>query len=134
MSITGECFCGAVRYQVEGKLKDARSCHCSKCRKAFSSQASAYALVEPDTFIWLSGEEYLTTYTGKQGAGKQFCRVCGSMLTGVFDGKVHGVALGCLNGDPDVKLAMHIFVASKAAWETIADDIPQYQQGPPENQ
>ena len=38
MSITGECFCGEVRYQVTGKLHDARSCHCSRCRKAFSLQ------------------------------------------------------------------------------------------------
>ncbi|MFT5505765.1 MAG: hypothetical protein ACI8XC_003488, partial [Gammaproteobacteria bacterium] len=29
MPITGECFCGSVKYQVEGKLRDAKSCHCS---------------------------------------------------------------------------------------------------------
>ena len=43
--ITGECFCGKVKYQIDGRLRDARSCHCSRCRKAFSAQASAYALV-----------------------------------------------------------------------------------------
>lgn len=41
--ITGECFCGEITYQVSGKLRDAKSCHCSRCRKAFASQASAYA-------------------------------------------------------------------------------------------
>jgi len=26
--ITGECFCGEVKYQINGVLRDARSCHC----------------------------------------------------------------------------------------------------------
>ena len=54
MAITGECFCGEIKYRVNGVLRDARSCHCSRCRKAFSSQASAYALVEPEEFEDLS--------------------------------------------------------------------------------
>ena len=106
MPITGECFCGAVRYEIEGRLRDARSCHCSRCRKAFSAQASAYALVEPDALTWVTGEELLTSYIGKHGAGLMFCRVCGSTLCGVLDGAVHGVTLGCVNGDPDVELGM----------------------------
>ena len=131
MPITGECFCGAVRYKIEGRLREARSCHCSRCRKAFSAQASAYALVEPGTFSWVSGKELLTSYIGKHGAGLMFCRVCGSTLCGVVDGKVHGVTLGCVNGDPDVELDMHIFVGSKANWEMIPEGVPQYQEGPP---
>jgi len=86
-------------------------------------------LVEPSEFTWLSGEELLTSYIGKHGAGKQFCSVCGSTLCGVVNGTVHGVTLGCLNGDPDIKLDMHIFVGSKAKWETIAEGVPQYQEG-----
>lgn len=52
MTINGSCFCGAIRYQAGGKLRDARSCHCSMCRKAFSSAASAYAVVNSDSFEW----------------------------------------------------------------------------------
>ena len=62
MARTGECFCGKVTYRINGKLRDARSCHCSRYRKAFSSQASAYAEVAPETFEWLTGENLLTTY------------------------------------------------------------------------
>ena len=133
MPITGECFCGKVSYQVNGKLRDARSCHCSRCRKAFSSQASAYALVDANEFQWLSGETSLTSYSGKQGFGLQFCKVCGSTLCGIYHGKIHGITLGCVNGDPEVELGRHIFVGSKAKWETIPEGVPQYQEGPPEN-
>lgn len=133
MEITGECFCGKVTYQVNGKLRDARSCHCSRCRKAFSSQASAYALVDPTEFRWLSGEELLTSYVGSIGFGMQFCSICGSTLCGTFAGEIHGVTLGCLNGDPEIELGMHIHVGSKAKWETIPEGVPQFQEGPPED-
>lgn len=129
MTISGECFCGDIKYQVNGKLRDARSCHCSRCRKAFNSQASAYALVEPAEFKWLSGEDQLTSYVGKQGFGLQFCRQCGSTLTGVFNGAVHGVTLGCVNGDPEIEIGKHIYVGSKASWEIMPEGGLQYDEG-----
>ncbi|SMF62940.1 Uncharacterized conserved protein [Alteromonadaceae bacterium Bs31] len=128
MSITGECFCGKIQYSYSGELHDARSCHCSRCRKAFSSQASAYALVDSNSFRWITGESLLTSYVGEHGFGLQFCSKCGSTLVGVFNGDVHGLTLGCLNGNPNVELGRHIYVGSKASWETIAGDVIQYQE------
>lgn len=134
MAITGSCFCGAVTYLIRGTLRNARSCHCSSCRKAFSGQASAYALVDPKEFSWASGEHLLTTYESKHGAGLQFCRVCGSTLCGTFKGQVHGVTLGCTEGDVGIQLDMHIFVGDKASWETLPHDgVPQYEEWPPAN-
>lgn len=133
VAITGECFCGEVEYQVDGKLRDARSCHCSRCRKAFSSQASAYALVEPQEFKWLSGEDLLTSYVGRHGFGLRFCSQCGSTLCGIINGTIHGVTLGCVNDDPEIELGKHIYVGSKAKWEVIPEGVPQYKEGAPEN-
>ncbi|QFU22732.1 GFA family protein [Shewanella eurypsychrophilus] len=133
MAITGECFCGAAKYRIDGKLHDARSCHCSRCRKAFSAQASAYAIVESKAFNWISGEKFLTSFVGEHGFGLQFCSKCGSTLSGIYKGVVHGVTLGCVNGDPDIKLGKHIYVGSKASWEVIAEGVPQYDEAPPEN-
>jgi len=131
MTVKGSCFCGAVTYKIDGKLRDARSCHCSRCRKAFSAQASAYALVDPDTFSWQTGESLLTTYASTSGAGLQFCSICGSTLCGVYEGSVNGVTLGCVDDDPEVVMGMHIFVGSKASWEIIPAGIPQYEEWPP---
>ncbi|GAA0478515.1 GFA family protein [Parasphingorhabdus litoris] len=131
MSITGECFCGKINYEVSGELRDARSCHCSRCRKAFSSQASAYALVDANDFKWVTGEQHLATYESNHGFGLQFCSKCGSTLCGIFNGAVHGVTLGCVNGDPRVEISQHIFVGSKAPWELIPEGVKTFDEGPP---
>jgi len=129
LTVTGECFCGEVKYRVNGKLFDARSCHCSRCRKAFSSQASAYALVNHEEFEWVGGESFLKSYTNQNGYGLQFCSQCGSTLCGIFDGVVHGVTLGCVNGDPQIGPIKHIYVGSKAKWETIPGGLIQFDEG-----
>ena len=133
MPINGSCFCGAVTYKIDGKLRDARSCHCSMCRKAFSSQASAFARLNTDEFSWLTGENLLSTYESKTGSGIHFCSKCGSTLCGTNEGKVIGVTLGCVEGDPNIEIGMHIFVGSKATWEIISEGAPQYEEWPPKN-
>ena len=131
MAITGGCFCGQVTYKIEGELKEAQSCHCSMCRKAFSGAGSAFAFINREEFQWTSGKELLTSYRSREGAGLMFCKVCGSTLCGTHQDKVIGVTLGCLDGDPDITLSRHIFVGSKAGWDVIGGDAPQYDEWPP---
>ena len=111
---------------------NARSCHCSRCRKAFSSAASAYAEIDNTKFEWIAGDNLLTHFSANEEWGKFFCSKCGSMLCGTHNEKVHGVALGCLNDQPDVTLDMHIFVGSKANWEEMPQGTTkQFDEFPP---
>ncbi len=125
--ITGECFCGAVTYKISSPLVNARSCHCSRCRKAFSGAGSAYAEVSsPDGFSWVRGRELLSTFSTHEDWGMQFCSRCGTTLCGTYRGTIHGVTLGTVNGDPGVQIEKHIFVASKAPWDHIGGSAPQF--------
>jgi hypothetical protein len=128
MTIKGGCLCTAIRYEITGSLVDARSCHCSRCRKVFSGAASAYAEVRPGEFRWLSGEQSLVQYVNAQGQGIGFCGVCGSTLCGILNEAVHGVTLGTVDGDPGVTIQRHIFVGSKAPWDKIGGDTPHFDE------
>ncbi len=130
MTISGECFCGKISFEIDGVLGETTSCHCSRCRKAFSSQASAAANVDPERFRWVSGEDLLTSYVGEHGFGISFCGNCGSTLCTTFQGCVYQITLGCVNGDPGVSIDRHIFVGSKASWEIIPEGVLAFEQGP----
>jgi hypothetical protein len=131
MTLTGGCFCGCVRYQIEAPLGPGRSCHCSRCRKAFSGTGSAYSEVAPGSFSWTKGEDNLSWFETTPGWGLCFCRTCGSTLCGTSQGTVHGVTLGSVDGDPGVQIDMHIFVDSRAPWDHIGGSAPQYAEFPP---
>ncbi|MEM9623973.1 MAG: GFA family protein [Pseudomonadota bacterium] len=134
LMISGECFCGEIKFEIDGVLGQTTSCHCSRCRKAFSAQASAAARVEPGQFRWVAGADKLASYVGEHGFGIGFCSRCGSTLCTLYEGAVYQVTLGCVNGDPQVGIDRHIFVGSKAAWETFPEDLPPgtaaYAEGP----
>lgn len=124
--ITGECFCGELKYQIDEPIQDATFCHCSRCRKAFGGAGSSFSIVTDGAFSWLSGENNLQTYVGKEGWGIGFCKKCGSTLCGVYQGKVAGISIGTLNNDPPVKIQKHVYVGSKTCWDVIGGDAPQY--------
>ena len=130
MAIRGSCACGCVSYKIDGNLHDATSCHCSMCRKASGSHASSFALFEPAKFLWLSGEDKLSHYKSSADMGTYFCSVCGSPLAGTYKGQIGWVTLGCIDGDPKLKVEKHIFMGSKAPWETNPNDALQYDEFP----
>jgi hypothetical protein len=127
--IKGECFCSAVKYEIHGSLKNARSCHCTRCRKAFSSASSAFAEIgDSSRFVWTDGEDKVRQYETEKGWGLGFCKVCGSTLCGLYQGAVMGVTLGTIDGDPGVEIEKHIFVGSKAPWDHIGGPAPQFEE------
>lgn len=130
--LEGGCFCGAVRYQIDGPLGSASACHCSRCRKMSGGAASAFVGVPSASKLsWASGEHELTLHTDGKGWGLAFCRICGSTLAGMFDGKVQGVTLGTIDGDPGVQIEKHTFVGSKAPWDHIGGSAPQFEAEAP---
>lgn len=46
---------------------------------------------------------------------------------GLLDGMVHGVTLGCVNGDPEVQIERHIIVDSRATWEVMPTGVTGYK-------
>ena len=87
--------------------------------------------VTPGEFHWTEGENLIARYESSLGAFRIFCKVCGSNLGATEEGRVTLIFLGTVSGDPGVRPAEHIFVASKAPWHEITDDLPQYDEFPP---
>ena len=126
--ISGECFCGKIKYSLEGPLKEGRCCHCSKCRKAFSGTGSAMTFVQENNFKWEAGEKNLKVYANQEGIALGFCFTCGTSLVAQKGNEVFGITLGTLNGDPDVNIKEHIFVGSKACWDKIGGSSPCFDE------
>ena len=124
---TGSCFCGAVKYAVEGDLGRTYYCHCSRCRKTSGSAFSANAVIAPAQFKVLAGEELLTSFIASNGVVRTFCSCCGSHLTVNKDDQMR-LRLGSLDTPLNAVLDMHTFTASKADWFPILDDLPHYDE------
>lgn len=130
--VRGSCLCGGVRYEIIGPLRGALNCHCSMCRKAHGAAFRSRASVNAIDFRWTQGAELVTFYESSPGTHRGFCRVCGSPLLSRFDFEpsYYGLPLGALDDDPGVKPKRHVFVAHKAPWYDITDELPQFPELP----
>jgi hypothetical protein len=128
----GSCLCGAVEYEISGALGPIVFCHCSRCRKASGSAFNAISPVAAANFHIVKGQESLRGYRNNAGVYRMFCGTCGSQLFGKRESapETVRVRIGTLDTPVDAKVSAHIFVGSKAEWDEIHDDVPQYEERP----
>jgi hypothetical protein len=127
-TLSGQCFCGAVRYAVADAFRYAANCHCANCRRTTGSAFKPFAGIARDKLQVTAGDDNLMIF-GDENGNDTHCKTCGSLLYSVVrDGAFVHVAMGTLMDDPSIRPTAHIFVGSKAQWFTITDDLPQYQE------
>jgi hypothetical protein len=123
----GGCLCGAVRFTIAGPIRNIVLCHCSRCRKAQGSAYATNGIVASAEFS-VAGEENLTQFESIPGVFKFFCRICGSPIMSKSAARPESVRvrLGTIDSEITERPMAHIFATSKAAWDEIHDDLPQY--------
>ena len=127
-ALCGGCLCGGVRYEITGPFLRAGHCHCSRCRRHSGAAVCTQGRLLEEHFRLLQGEKLLRNYKTEGHAAKVFCSVCGSSLFGGSwpEGPEVSIRFGTLDGDPGIRPQSHTFVAVKAAWGEITDDLPQH--------
>ena len=121
----GSCLCGTVRWAIEEPFEEMSHCHCSMCRKAHGTPFGTYLIGAKTNFQWLGGEDTITHYESSPGFMRAFCGTCGSVVPDGLEGEMF-VPAGCLDDDPGIRPALHIFFASKAPWHQVADTLPRH--------
>ena len=130
---TGGCLCGAVRYEFAADVTSIQLCHCTMCRRQ-GGHAQAAIAVPRAAFRW-TREDGLAWYRSSATARRPFCERCGSALGFEEDGaaSVHPNVGSLDDGGEGLRLGSHIHVASKGAYYTIDDGLPQFPEGGPDD-
>ncbi|MFO0646818.1 MAG: GFA family protein [Polyangiales bacterium] len=108
-------------------------CHCARCRKAASAAYFSALVTALDGVRFTRGEARLVTYKVPEARffEHRFCATCGSsMPRRSAERGITIVPMGSLDDDPGAHPGAHMFVASKAPWDVITDDLPQHDEYP----
>jgi hypothetical protein len=108
----GGCPCHAVRYTVDGPVRDVIVCHCNACQKAAggpwgasSARREHFTLEDPEALIWEKAA------VSDHDASRAWCRECGFYL--LWDAPARDTvsfAADSLDDPSDLVVAMHIWV------------------------
>lgn len=127
-TLTGGCFCGAVRFEVEGPERFACFCHCHSCQHAAGAPVVAWATYARNRFRITLGSMH--SYHSSHGVTRGICAACGTSISyehvdrpGEID-----LTLNSLDDPSAPVLKAHIWVEDKAPWFEIGDDLPVYEK------
>jgi hypothetical protein len=126
----GGCFCGALRYRVDGPPIDAGYCHCRMCQRASGAPVLAWGHWPRDAFRWLGGGEPAVLVSSAD-CRRLFCGRCGTHLLfrDATDPGVVDLNLATLDDPSAVRPEYHIWTESRIPWFELADALPRYPDG-----
>lgn len=129
---TGSCMCGAVQYQIKGEIGTIIQCHCQRCRKANGTAFATNAPIKAAEFKYLQGEALVKKYQSSPTTQRCFCGECGTPLIAIKSDTpdLYRLRIGSLDTPLEHAPTQHIFVAYKAEWDNICDELPQYDERP----
>jgi hypothetical protein len=132
----GQCLCGTINLKISGTISDIIHCHCSLCRKNSGSAFATNGFINTADFEITSGEDFLTTFAFKPGRNRHFCSKCGSPVfsSNEQDPTRLRLRLGIVDSDIIERPSSHNFVTSKANWEDLKVNLPEYDSFEPNRQ
>lgn len=124
---SGHCYCGSVRFEAAGPVRNLCVCHCESCRRAAGAAFVAWGTVDADHFRILGGD--VTVVRSSAEVERTFCANCGTSLTYRHPLRAAEVDFTLVSLDDPAALApqMHIWVQDKLPWITLSDGLPQFQ-------
>jgi len=123
--IEGSCLCGAVRFSIDGPMRDVLGCHCGQCRKQTGHYWAATSV--PDAALQFQQQDGLAWFEASDTVRRGFCKLCGSTLFWKPGGEGRTVvSAGSLEPGTGLRLTQHVFVKDKGDYYEITDGLPQH--------
>jgi hypothetical protein len=126
----GHCYCGRVRFEASGPVRNLCICHCESCRRAAGAAFVAWGTVNAQDFKIVSGDTSIVRTSAE--AERTFCKHCGSSLTYRHTLRPDELDFTLVLLDDPSALApqIHIWVQDKLPWIKLSDGLPQFQTVP----
>jgi len=133
MQLEGGCYCGDVRFHVDGDALFQGQCHCRECQYASGGHPNAVIGMPDAGFSYTRGTPKRFARSDIDNAvTREFCGECGTQLMALSPGLpgVRLIKVGTLD-DPSVfSPQMAIFLVDKQTFHHVPEGIPTFERGP----
>ena len=129
--ITGGCFCGDLRYELDAPLGLVANCHCGFCRRIHGAPYTTVTFIRADAFRWTLGEPRV--FETPLGNLRSFCPRCASPTCNFQPperGEFASLIVGSLDAPFQQRAWMHVNVESKLPWVDTDDGLPAFDGWP----
>lgn len=137
MTHEGGCACGAVRYLVDGPLRDVLVCHCVDCVAAVGRPWAATAAYRRDLALSSAeGLRWRRAPASDHDASRGRCCRCDTVVFWDAPGRdTVSIGVETLDQAPALVVGGHIWVSQDPGWEPGEEElelaIPVFPRGSP---
>ena len=117
---TGRCLCGKIEFHLPKDSNQITVCHCKMCRTWCGSPLMALNSKGPIKF---KNPENISYYRSSEWAERGFCKECGTNLfCRLVSDDVYNFPVGTLDDDPEMKMALQLFIDQKPEWYNFSEE------------
>ncbi|MBS1174482.1 MAG: aldehyde-activating protein [Burkholderiaceae bacterium] len=129
---TGQCLCGAIRYQITEEPLATRVCWCHDCQRIASN--GTVNIMVPTGALHIQGEPQTFVSVADSGnrITRRFCPQCGSHLFANSSARPQFtvVRVGTLDDPSSIKPTMNIWTVSAPSWACLDTQLENVAQQP----
>src|SRR5262245_12720761 len=122
-TVTGSCFCGAIRFEVDLPTLFCGHCHCTMCQRSNGAAFVTWFGVEPGKLRLLDSSSPVRHRSSEHGS-RSFCSRCGSQL--FCENAQHperiDITLASMHDHIDRAPKAHMYYDCRVSW---IDDLGQ---------
>ena len=130
---SGQCSCGAVRFETAGAPVRVTVCHCKECQRRTGSAFGISCYFPKEKIKVLKGS--MSTYNRESDVGRsltyQFCKKCGTTI--LWQAELLTEAIGVSGGTFDdtewLRPERHVWANSAQSWVQFPESVEVLQQG-----
>jgi hypothetical protein len=129
---TGQCACGAIRYESTATPVAMLHCHCSDCQRASGGPFSSLVVVPAEAFKLLQGSPHFHPSPSEMGGmtRRGFCPDCGAPVVVKPDAAPQIVAIRTTSlDDPSwFKPQMDVWTCDAHPWDEMNPSLPKHEK------
>ena len=135
MATEGGCYCGSLRYSIEGDPMFKGQCHCRECQYISGGNPNVVMGVPPGGFKYTKGSpKEFSRGDLETPVTREFCSECGTHILAKAPNAPGGALLlkvGTLD-DPSIFGApqMVIYTVDKQSFHHIPEGVPTFERVP----
>jgi hypothetical protein len=133
MAVTGGCYCGEVRYEVNGPQEAAFQCHCRECQYLTGGNANIVVVFAESDFRYTKGLASSFARSDLENpVTRHFCGACGTGIGSRSPSRPNSmiVKVGTLDNPGEYQAQAAIFTCDRQAYHYIPNNIPSFDKRP----
>ena len=133
MKATGGCYCGQLRYEIDGPLETTLQCHCRECQYITGGNPNVAAIFGENDFSYTKGEAATFARSDlERPVVRHFCSNCGTGIGSRSPARPNSmiVKAGTFDDQSFFSPQVAIFTCDMQPYHHIAEGLPAFDKRP----